>query len=69
MKTCTCVAERCDDRSSIKENQTLQTYDPWGLDSGQSECTTQVARAAGGIISYGSQHSVENGEKYEKKMF
>ena len=46
----------------------MQTYDPWGLGSGQSERTTQIARAAGGI-SYGNQHSVETGENHEKKMF
>ena len=32
----------------------VHTYDPWGLGSGQSERTTQIARAAGGGgISHG----------------
>ena len=26
----------------------MHTYDPWGLGSGQSERTTQIARATGG---------------------
>ena len=34
LKTCTCVVERDGDRRSIKENPTMQTYDPWGLGSG-----------------------------------
>ena len=54
MKTCTCVVERDEDRRSIKENPTVQTYDPWGLGSGQSERTTQIARVAeGGYIGHG----------------
>ena len=36
LKTCTCVVKRDEDRRSIKENPTVQTYDPWGLGSGQS---------------------------------
>ena len=48
LKTCTCVVERDEDRRSIKENPTVQTYDPWGLGSGQSEGTTRIARVAGG---------------------
>ena len=28
-------------------------YDPWGLDSSQSERTTQIARVAEGCISHG----------------
>jgi hypothetical protein len=44
-----CVVERDEDCRSVKENPTVQTYDPWGLGSGQSECTTQIARVAGGI--------------------
>ena len=47
MKTCTCVVERDEDRRSIKENPTVQTYDPWGLGSGQSERTTQIAGGIG----------------------
>ena len=40
--------ERDEDCRSIWEHPTVQTYDPWGLGSGQSERTTQIARAAGG---------------------
>ena len=47
-KTFTCAVERDEDRRSIKENPTVQTYDPWGLGSGQSEPTTQIARVAEG---------------------
>ena len=47
-ETFTCVVERDEDRRSIKENPTVQTYDPWGLGSGQSEHMTQIARVAGG---------------------
>ena len=43
-----CVVERDEDRRSIKENPTVQTYDPWGLGSGQSERMTQIARVAEG---------------------
>ena len=53
MKTCTCVVERDEDRRSIKENPTVQTYDPWGLGSGQSERTTQIARTTMGGIGHG----------------
>ena len=45
LKKFTCVVERVEDRCSIKENPMVQTYDPWGLGSGQSEHTTQIARA------------------------
>ena len=41
-----CAIERDEDRRSIKENPTVQMYDPWGLGSGQSERTTQIARVA-----------------------
>ena len=68
MKTFTCAVKRDEDRCSIKENLTVQMYDPWGLGSGQSERTTQITRVGGGI-SYGNQHSVETGENHEKKMF
>ena len=44
----TCVVKRDEDRRSIKENPMLQMYDPWGLGSGQSERTTQIARVAEG---------------------
>ena len=53
MKTCTCVVKRDEDRSLIKENPTVQMYDPWGLGSGQSERTTQIARVAEGGIGLG----------------
>ena len=29
-----CAVKRDEDRRSIKENLTVQTYDPWGLGSG-----------------------------------
>ena len=48
LKTCTCVDERDEDRCLIKENPMVQTYNPWGLGSGQSERTTQIARTIGG---------------------
>ena len=53
MKTFTCAVERDEDRRSIKENPTVQMYDPWGLGSGQPERTTQIARVAGGGIGHG----------------
>ena len=43
-----CAVERDEDCRSIWGHPTVQTYDPWGLGSRQSECTTQIARAAGG---------------------
>ena len=43
------AVERDEDRRSIWEHPTVQTYDPWGLGSGQSERTTQIARSMGGI--------------------
>ena len=64
-----CAVERAQGCRSILEQPTMHTYDPWGLGSGQSERMTQIARAAGGGISYGNQHSVETGENHEKKMF
>ena len=47
-----CAVERDEDRRSIWEHPTVQTYDPWGLGSGQSERTTQIARAARGGIGH-----------------
>ena len=44
-----CAVERDEDRRSIWEHPTVQTYDPWGLGSGQSERMTQIA----GDISHG----------------
>ena len=37
-----------EDFRSILEHPTVQTYDPWGLGSGQSERMTQIARVAEG---------------------
>ena len=37
-----CAVERDEDRRSIWEHPTVQTYGPWGLGSGQSESTTQI---------------------------
>ena len=48
LKTFTCAVERDEDRHSIKENPTVQTYDPWGLGSGQSERTTLITHVAEG---------------------
>ena len=45
--------ERDEDCHSFWEHPTVQTYDPLGLGSGQSECTTQIARAARGGIGHG----------------
>ena len=53
MNTCTCVVERDEDRRSVKENPTVQTYDPWGLGSGQSESTTQIM---GGVVTGFGRH-------------
>ena len=49
-----CVVERDEDCRSIWEHPMVHTYDPWGLGSGQSERTTQIARVAeGGCIGHG----------------
>ena len=40
--------ERDEDRRSMWEHPTVQTYDPWGLGSGQSEHMTQIARVVEG---------------------
>ena len=45
--------ERDEDCRSIWEHPAVQTYDPWGLGSGQSERTTQIARVAEGGIGHG----------------
>ena len=42
------AVERDEDRRSIWEHPMVQTYDPWGLDSGQSERTTQIVHVADG---------------------
>ena len=43
-----CAAEMAQGCRSIWEHPMVHTYDPWGLGSGQSERTTQIARAVGG---------------------
>ena len=43
-----CAIKRDEDRRLIWEHPMVQMYDPWGLGSGQSECTTQIARVAEG---------------------
>lgn len=43
-----CVLESAQGCRLIWEHPTVHTYDPWGLGSGQSECTSQIARATGG---------------------
>ena len=37
-----CAVERDEDRRSVWEHPTMQMYDPWGLDSGQSECMSHA---------------------------
>ena len=51
----TCVVERAQGCRSIWEHPMVHTYDPWGLGSGQSKRTSQIARAAqvGGGIGHG----------------
>ena len=39
-----------EDFRSILEHPTVQTYDPWGLGSGQSESMTQIV---GGVAGFG----------------
>ena len=45
-----CAVERDEDRRSIWEHPTGQTYDLWGLGSGQSESMTQIV---GGVAVFG----------------
>ena len=45
-----CAVERDVDRRSIWEHPMVQTYDPWGLGSGQSESTTQIVGGGGGVV-------------------
>ena len=40
------TVEMDEDHRSTQKNPTVQMYDPWGLGSGQSERTTQIARVA-----------------------
>ena len=54
MKTFACAVEKDEGRRSIKENPTVQTYDPWGLGSGQSESTTQIV---GGVVVGFGRHT------------
>ena len=49
-----CAVERDEDRRSIWEHPTVQTYDPWGLGSGQSESTTQIM---GGVVAGFGRHT------------
>ena len=44
-----CAVERDEDRRSIWEHPTVQTYDPWGLGSGQLERMTHLTPSRGGI--------------------
>jgi len=48
LKKFTCSVDMDEDHRSIKENPMVQTCDLWGLNSGQSERRTQIARVAGG---------------------
>ena len=48
-----CAVERDEDHRSIWEHPRVQTYDLWGLGSGQSESTTQIV---GGMAGFG-RHS------------
>ena len=41
------AVERGDNCRSIWEHPAVQTYDPWGLGSGQSKRTTQITRGIG----------------------
>ena len=45
-----CAVERDEDRRSFWEHPTVQTYDPWGLGSGQLERMTQIM---GGVAGFG----------------
>ena len=49
-----CAVERDEDRHSIWEHPTVQTYDPWGLGSGQSESMTQIM---GGVVAGFGRHT------------
>ena len=42
-----CAVERDEDHRSIWEHPTVQTNDPWGLGSGQSERMTRNASGTG----------------------
>ena len=44
-----CAVEGARGCRSIWEHPTVHMYDPWGLGSGQSERTTHIARAVGGV--------------------
>ena len=52
-----CVVERDEDRRTIREHPTVQTYDPWGLGSGQSVSTTQIM---GGVAGFGRHRAFIN---------
>ena len=49
-----CAVKRDEDRRSIWEHPTVQTYDPWGLGSGQLESTTQIM---GGVVAGFGRHT------------
>ena len=52
-----CVVERDEDHRLIWEHPMVQTYDPWGLGSGQSESTTQIV---GGVAGFGRHTAFTN---------
>ena len=52
-----CVVERDEDRHSIWVHPMVQTYDPWGFGSGQSERTTRIARHKGGASPWFGRHT------------
>ena len=47
------AVDRDEDCRLIWEHLMVQTYDPWGLGSGQSKRTTQITRVAKGGIDHG----------------
>ena len=55
-----CAVKRAEGFRSIWEHPTVQTYDPWGLGSGQSESTTQIV---GGVAGFG-RHTAFINEPY-----
>ena len=64
-----CAVERAQGCRSIWEHPTMHTYDPWGLGSGQSECMTQIARAAGGEYHTETNIRWKPVKTTRKKMF
>ena len=47
-----CAVERDEDRRSIWQHPTVQTYDPWGLGSRQLEGTTQIVGGVAGFVRH-----------------